>query len=55
MQTTNSEQSTHIGTSLYFYREGFSKTDSQILAIAATGYTEKDHLVHLQQKANNFQ
>lgn len=30
MLTTNTEQRTHIGPSLYFHREGFSKTDSQI-------------------------
>lgn len=43
MQTTNTEQSTHIRPSLYFHREGFSKTGSQIQAIGATGYTEKSH------------
>ncbi|KAL7973003.1 hypothetical protein HDV63DRAFT_367537 [Trichoderma sp. SZMC 28014] len=49
-----SMQSTHIGPSLYVHRESFSKTDSQIPAITATGYTEKDHPVHLQQKQTAF-
>lgn len=43
----------HLKPSLYFHREGFSKTDSQIQAIATTEYTEKGHVtmyIHSKRK-----